>query len=191
MHSIIRNILLMAFFTVLAGFVYPVLCTGLAMILFPEKAAGSLIMKQNKPIGSRLIGRPASGPGYLQLRPSASAYNAMPGMASNLGMTSRTLQDSIKARIAFWQNNYAQKNIPPEMLCASGSGLDPHISPQAAAMQAQIIARSRNMDIQTVMQYIRENTEYPFMGILGSSRVNVMAVNLALDSSGHRIQTVK
>jgi K+-transporting ATPase ATPase C chain len=174
--------------TVLTGIIYPLVMTGLAQVSFPSKANGSLIKKDGKIIGSELIGQKFDSSIYFWSRPSAIDYNPIPSGASNLGPTS----DKLKKQVAERRILFAAKNsvadtsaIPKEMIFASASGLDPHISPEAALLQLKRVAIARNLDEtqkQKVQQLIKNKTEEPQYFLFGEQRINVFELNLALDN---------
>jgi K+-transporting ATPase ATPase C chain len=180
-------LLMLLLMTALTGVIYPVVVTGLAQLLFPNQANGSLILAQEgKPLASKLIGQPFSDPKYFWGRPSATApypYNAGASGGSNQGPTHPALMDAVKARIAALReadpDNLAP--IPVDLVTASASGLDPHISPAAAEYQVNRIAKARNMDLQTLRERVRDYTEPRQGWILGEPRVNMLRLNLALD----------
>ena len=173
--------------TILTGIIYPLLMTGLAQLGFPSKANGSLIMKDGKIIGSELIGQKFDSTIYFWSRPSAISYNPIPSGASNYGPTSDTLKKLVVARRALFAKMNALSDplsTPKEMAFASGSGLDPHISPQAALMQVDRVALTRHFDTikkEKLLQKIRELTEEPQFFLLGEQRINVLVLNLELD----------
>jgi K+-transporting ATPase ATPase C chain len=175
--------------TVVTGLMYPAIVTGLAQLLFPHQAKGSLIYKEGKPIGSTLIGQPFDDPKYFWGRPSATApfpYNAAASSGSNLGPTNPALMEAVKARVAALRaadpGNDAP--VPVDLVTASGSGLDPHISPAAAEYQVRRVARARGSEEALVRIVVSQHTEERQLGLLGERRVNVLALNLALDESG-------
>jgi len=172
--------------TLITGVAYPLLVTGVAKAAFPRQAAGSLIEQNGSVVGSTLIGQPFESPKYFWGRISATtpaAYNAGSSTPSNLGPTNPALTDAAKARIdalhAADPENTAP--IPVDLVTASGSGLDPDISPAAAYYQAARVARARGVDEAHVKQLIAQHTEPPTLGFLGEPRVNVVALNMALD----------
>jgi K+-transporting ATPase ATPase C chain len=173
--------------TVLCGIAYPLLITGIAQLAFPEKANGSLIMKGNKVIGSELIGQKFDSIIYFSSRPSFIDYNPQPSSGSNLGPTSSKLKQLIADRKAQWVKSNPTSDpekIPSEMLLASGSGLDPHISPKAALLQVDRIVKARNLNDskkQQLLKSISELSEAPQFTIFGENRINVLALNLELD----------
>lgn len=173
--------------TVLTGLVYPLAVTGLAQLLFPDQANGSLIVREGKVIGSRLIGQYFDKPEYFWSRPSATApfpYNAAASGGSNLGPTNPVLIEAINARVAALRAADPGNDlpIPVDLVTASGSGLDPHISPAAAQYQAKRVARARSLDESTVQTLVAQHTEGRQFGLLGERRVNVLQLNLALDA---------
>lgn len=174
--------------TVLTGIVYPFFMTGVAQLIFPSKANGSLIIKDGKIAGSELIGQNFDSSIYFWSRPSAIDYNPLPSGASNLGPTSKKLKEQVKERRRLFaaSNSIADTSaIPKEMLFASASGLDPHISPEAALLQLNRVAMARNLDEtqkHKVEQLIRSKTEEPQYFLFGEPRINVFELNLVLDS---------
>ncbi len=175
--------------TVLTGVIYPLAVTGIAQILFQGKANGSLVKQNGHIIGSELIGQDFKSPRYFWSRPSAINYNPLPSGGSNLGPTSKQLQKTVNdRRISFAKANFLtdQTSIPSEMIFASGSGLDPHISLQAALLQVNRIAMARKIDSlqkEAIVQLVRDQTEGTQFGLLGQERVNVFLLNLELDKT--------
>jgi K+-transporting ATPase ATPase C chain len=173
--------------TILTGIIYPLLMTGMAQLGFPSKANGSLIMKDGKIIGSELIGQKFDSSIYFWSRPSAIGYNPIPSGASNYGPTSDTLKKQVTARrILFAKMNSLSNPLstPKEMAFASGSGLDPHISPEAALIQVDRIVLTRRFDSnqkEKLLEKIKEMTETPQFLCLGERRINVLMLNLELD----------
>jgi len=174
--------------TVLLGIIYPLAVTALAQLVFPRQAAGSLIERDGKVIGSSLIGQPFSGPGYFHSRPSAagSGYDGTASGGTNLGPTSQKLMDSVKAAAESLREENPGSPVPIDMVTASASGLDPHITPAAAEFQVPRIARERRLSEDEVRRIVREHAEGRQFGILGEPRVNVLELNLALDERNHR-----
>ncbi len=170
--------------TVLLGVVYPVVVTGLAYVIFPSKAQGSLIEKDGKIIGSRLIGQPFGGPGYFHSRPSAAGagYDATASGGTNLGPTSQKLfETNVKTAADALHEENPNVPIPVDLVTASCSGLDPHITPAAAGFQIPRVARERGVSEEDLRRLVREHTEGRQLGLLGEPRVNVLELNLALD----------
>ena len=174
-------------FTVLTGIVYPLLVTGIAQVVFPHQANGSLILKDNKLIGSELIGQKFDSTIYFSSRPSAIENNPLPSGGSNYGLTSAKLKAQVAERKnKFIKFNQLDKNVevPSDMLFASASGLDPHISPEAAQLQINRIATARHFSTvqkEKLKTLVDEMTEAPQLTFLGESRVNVLLLNIALD----------
>jgi K+-transporting ATPase ATPase C chain len=170
--------------TVLVGIVYPFVMTGLSDLFFKGKAHGSLIEREGKVIGSRLIGQPFKGSGYFHSRPSAagSGYDATASGGTNLGPTSKQLfVEQVKVLGEQLHNENPNEKIPVDLISSSGSGLDPHISPAAAEFQIPRIARERRMGEDEVRQLVRKHTEGRQFGVLGEARINVLELNLSLD----------
>ena len=175
--------------TVLVGIVYPFVITGLSELLFKEKARGSLIEREGKVIGSRLIGQPFKGSGYFHSRPSAagSGYDASASGGTNLGPTSKKLfEEQVKGRSKQLRTENPNAEIPVDLITSSGSGLDPHITPAAAGFQISRVARERRMSEGEVRGFVRKHTEGRQFGVLGEPRVNVLELNLALDEASKK-----
>lgn len=169
-------------FTLLTGLAYPLVMTGAAQTLFSAAANGSLIETEDAVIGSSLIAQPFSGAGYLHPRSSASDWNAAGTGASNLGPTSAALIATVAERRAAWEAANGA-TAPIDAVTASGSGLDPHISPETALAQAARIAAARGVDPGAVRAVIETAAEGPFLGLYGEPRVNVLLTNIALDEA--------
>jgi len=185
MKNLITAILMTIVTTVLLGLVYPLVVTGLAQVIFPEQANGSLIKSSDGTLlGSRLIGQPFSSPGYFRSRPSAAGvvgYDAGASSGSSLGPTNQKLIDRVKANVDKLKIENPGKPVPIDLVTTSGSGLDPHISPAAAEFQIPRIARERKLTEAVVRNLVAAHTEGRDFGFLGEPRVNVLELNLDLD----------
>jgi K+-transporting ATPase ATPase C chain len=184
-------LLMLLVLTIITGAAYPALVTGIAQLLFRSQANGSLIERDGKVVGSKLIGQPFSDPKYFWSRPSATApmpYNAAASGGSNQGPLNPALEDAVKGRIEALKAADPTQTapIPVDLVTASGSGLDPHISPAAAQWQAPRIARLRGLSTEAVQQLINAHTEGRQFGFFGEPRVNVLSLNLALDQAAKR-----
>jgi potassium-transporting ATPase KdpC subunit len=177
--------LLTAATTVLFGFIYPLVITGLAQLFMKSKADGQLIVQNGTIVGSRIIGQPFSGPGYFYSRPSAAGngYDADNSSASNLGPTNHVLIDRVAASVQKLHEEGASTPVPIDLVTTSGSGLDPDITPAAAEFQVSRVARERHMSEEQVRELVRKNTQGRQLGFLGEPRVNVLELNLALDAA--------
>jgi K+-transporting ATPase ATPase C chain len=186
MKNLITAILMTIVTTVLLGVIYPLAVTGLSQVIFPDKANGSLIKRQDGTvIGSRLIGQPFSSPGYFRSRPSAAGangYDAGASSGSNLGPTNQKLIDRVKADVEKAQAENPGRPVPVDLVTTSGSGLDPHISPAAADFQVPRVARERGISEDQLRQILAAHTEGRQFGFLGEPKVNVLELNLDLDS---------
>jgi K+-transporting ATPase ATPase C chain len=184
MKNLITAILMTIVTTVLFGLIYPLAVTGLAQVIFPSQANGSLIRSgDGTVIGSSLIGQPFSSPGYFRSRPSAAGngYDAGASSGSNLGPTNKKLIDRVKADVETLQAENPGKPVPIDLVTTSGSGLDPHISPAAAEFQVPRIARERQITEEVLRQVIARHTLGRQFGFLGEPTVNVLELNLELN----------
>lgn len=186
--------------TALTGLVYPLAITGVAETIFPYQAQGSLIEKDGKVVGSTLIGQSFTSDRYFHGRPSATTgpdpadptkstgvpYNASNSMGSNLGPTNKTLVERVKGDVEKLQQENPSAPVPIDLVTTTGSGLDPHISPEAALFQAPRIAKARELPEQQVRDLVESKVEGRLFGVLGEPRVNVLALNLALDQTAAR-----
>jgi len=170
-------LVLVTFFTLLTGIAYPLAMTGLAQGLFPAQANGSLVVWDGQVVGSALIGQAFEGDRYFHGRPSAVNYDASTSSGSNYGPSSATLLEQVRARAAA----YGGGNVPADLLTASGSGLDPDLSPAGALVQSARVAAARGLPEAQVRALVVAQTRGRDLGILGEPRVNVLALNLALD----------
>jgi len=173
--------------SILTGLIYPLLMTGIAQVLFPQQAGGSLVERDGKPVGSRLIGQNFSDPKYFWGRLSATSpmpYNGAGSGGSNLAATNPALLDQAKGRIDALRaaDPGWTAAVPADLATASGSGLDPDIRPQSALLQVARVARSRGMDEARVRALVADHTKGPLLGVIGEPRINVLELNLALDA---------
>lgn len=176
---------LIVLFSLLCGVVYPLTVTGLAQLAFPKQSAGSLASKDGKVVGSWLVGQNFSQPGYFHGRPSAAGangYDASASSGSNLGPTSKALQDRIAATVATLKAENPNAALPADLVYASGSGLDPQISPEAARFQIPRVAAARGLSAEALEKLVAEHTRHRLIGVLGEAGVNVLALNYALDA---------
>jgi potassium-transporting ATPase KdpC subunit len=171
--------------TLLLGLAYPLVVTGLAHVLFPDKANGQLIVRNGKTIGSRIIGQSFSSPGYFRSRPSAagSGYDAANSAGTNLGPTNKKLVDAVTEAVVAARKENPSAPVPVDLVTSSASGLDPHLSPAAALFQVPRVARERGISEDVVQQLVTSRTHGRQLGFLGEPVVNVLELNLALDEA--------
>ena len=193
-------ILLLIALTLITGFVYPLALTAIAGVIFPKQAAGSLIEKDGKVVGSALIGQEFKDDKYFHGRPSATTapdpadstktvaapYNAANSGGSNLGPTSKALNDRVKEDVEKLKAENPQGSVPIDLVTTSASGLDPDISPEGALFQVPRVAKARNMPEDRIRELVTQNTQNRLAGLLGEPRVNVLALNLALDAAASK-----
>jgi potassium-transporting ATPase KdpC subunit len=187
MFAILRPALMVFIaLSLLVGVIYPLLVTGVAQLIFPGQANGSLMTREGKPVGSELIGQPFDDPKYFWGRLSATPdfpYNSASSSGSNLGPSNPSLADAVKARVKALQSADPGNSspVPVDLVTSSGSGLDPHISPAAALYQVPRVARARGISGERVLSLVEQSTEPRQWGFLGEPRVNVLVLNLALN----------
>ena len=186
-HTLRPALSLLVLMTLLLGLAYPAVVTGIARLAFPDAAAGSLLYEDGRLVGSRLIGQSFTEPRYFWGRPSATApqpYNALASTGSNLGPLNPALIEQVKADAAALRDADPahRTNVPVELVTASASGLDPDISPAAAAWQAPRVAAARGMPLAELQALIARHAKGPLLGLYGEARVNVLELNLALDA---------
>jgi potassium-transporting ATPase KdpC subunit len=190
--NIVRNLTTAALMTIvttlLLGVIYPLAITGIAQVVFPDKANGQLIERQGKVIGSRIIGQGFSSPGYFRPRPSAAGtgYDAANSAGTQLGPTNKKLVDNVKANVEAARKENADAPVPIDLVTTSASGLDPHLSPAAADFQVPRVARERKMSQSDLRALVAAHTEGRQLGFFGEPRVNVLELNLALDREHRR-----
>jgi K+-transporting ATPase ATPase C chain len=188
-QQLVPAFLLTVVLTVLLGIVYPLAVTGLARIFFPRQAAGSLIVRGGKVVGSRLLGQPFTSSRYFHSRPGAAGtagagYDATASGGTNLGPTNKKLIDRVSAAIAA-EHADSPSAVPGDLVTSSASGLDPDITPGAAAFQVARVARERGLSMTELQRLVKAHTEGRQLGVLGEPRVNVLELNLALDALHH------
>jgi K+-transporting ATPase ATPase C chain len=182
-RNLIVAVLMTVVTTVLLGVVYPLVITGVAQVIFPDKANGQLIEQNGKVIGSRIIGQAFSSPGYFHSRPSAAGtgYDAASSGGTNLGPTNKKLIDAVTAAVADARKENPGTPVPIDLVTSSASGLDPHISPAAAAFQVPRVASERKISEADVRRLVEANSAGRQLGFFGEPGVNVLELNLALD----------
>lgn len=181
--NLIISVLMTIATTILLGLVYPLVVTGLAQVLFPKQANGQLIKRNGQIVGSRIIGQGFTGAGYFHSRPSAAGngYDAANSGGSNFGPTNHRLIDRVKGDAASAQADHPGQPVPIDLVTASASGLDPHITPAAAEYQVARVAQARGTSINQIAELVRKHTEDRQFRVLGEARVNVLELNLELD----------
>ena len=185
-NQILPGLRINIFMTILFGIAYPLVITGISQVVFPRQANGSLIVSDGKVIGSELIGQNFTKPEYFQPRPSAAGndgYDPTASSGSNFGPTNQKLIDRVKASVEKFRKENPDYTgpIPADLVTASASGLDPHLSPDSAMVQAARVAKARGASMDQISEVIAQFTEPPSLGLLGEPRVNVLKLNLALD----------
>jgi len=179
----IQSLRILIVFTLITGIAYPLTITGISQVAFKDQANGSLIVRDGKVVGSKLIGQAFSDPKYFWTRPSATSpmpYNGASSSGSNQGPTNPALKEAVEGRI---KNLGGKAPVPADLVTASGSGLDPHISPAAAEYQIERISKARGIPEDRLRELVKKYTESRQLGVLGEARVNVLELNLALDSA--------
>lgn len=184
-RNLLNAVLMTIVTTVMLGLLYPLAITGIAQVVFPAQANGQLIQRNGKIIGSRIIAQGFSSPAYFHPRPSAagSGYDAAKSGGSQLGPTNRKLIDNVSANVRAARRDNPTAPVPIDLVTASASGIDPHITPAAAEFQVPRVARARGVSDDDVRRVVRANTLGRTLGLLGEPRVNVLEVNLALDAA--------
>jgi potassium-transporting ATPase KdpC subunit len=187
-RDLTNSILAIVVFTVMFGLAYPLLTTGVAQVLWPNKADGSQVERDGRVVGSRLIGQQFRGPGYFHSRPSATEYSANVTFFNNLGPNSRELRDLFRENLAAYLRRERPFNpglragdVPPDAVQTTASGVDPHISQANARIQARRVAEERGLPLERVLQLVDDNTDGRALGVLGEPGVNVLELNLAVD----------
>jgi len=183
LQTSLQSIRALIVFTLITGVAYPLIVTGIAQVVFRDQANGSLIYRNDKIVGSQLIGQAFSDPKYFRGRPSATSpmpYNGAASSGSNQGPTNPALKEAVEGRI---KDHGGKTPVPADLVTASGSGLDPHISPAAAEYQIERIAKARNLAPEKLRELVQKHAEGRQLGILGEPRVNVLRLNLALDAA--------
>ena len=183
--NLVTAVLMTIATTILLGIIYPLVITAIAQVAFPDKANGQLIVRADKTVGSRIIGQPFAGPGYFHSRPSAAGngYDASNSGGTNFAATNQKLIDRVRQDTSALQAENPRKPVPIDSVTTSASGLDPHITPANAEFQVPRVARERGLSEDQLRQIIAKHTEGRQLGFLGEPRVNVLELNLDLDST--------
>jgi K+-transporting ATPase ATPase C chain len=192
-RDLTNSILAIVVFTVMFGLAYPLLTTGVAQVLWPNKADGSRVERDGKVVGSRLIGQQFKGPRYFHSRPSATDYSANVTFFNNLGPNSRELRDQFRENLAAYLRRerpfdpgLRRADVPPDAVQTSGSGVDPDVSQANARIQARRVAGERGLPLARVLELVDDNTDGRSLGVLGEPGVNVLELNLAVDREAAR-----
>jgi len=184
MRNLTAAVLMTIVTTIILGVIYPLAMTGIAQVVFPDKANGQLVERNGTVVGSRIIGQGFSSPGYFHSRPSAAGtgYDAANSAGSNLGPTNKKLVDAVKANVETARKENPTAPVPIDLVTTSASGFDPHITPASAAFQLPRVASERGMSEADLQRLVTAHTEGRQFGFLGEARVNVLELNLALDN---------
>jgi K+-transporting ATPase ATPase C chain len=187
-RDLLNSLLAIVVFTAMFGLAYPLLTTGVAQVLWPNKADGSQVERDGEVVGSRLIGQQFRGPGYFRSRPSATDYSANVTFFNNLGPNSRDLSDMFKENLAAYLERERRfspglqaSDVPPDAVQTTASGVDPHISEANARIQARRVADERGIPLERVLELVDDNTDGRALGVLGEPGVNVLELNMAVD----------
>jgi potassium-transporting ATPase KdpC subunit len=187
-RDLLNSLLAIVVFTAMFGLAYPLLTTGVAQVLWPNKADGSQVERDGEVVGSRLIGQQFRGPGYFRSRPSATDYSANVTFFNNLGPNSRDLSDMFKENLAAYLERERRfspglqaSDVPPDAVQTTASGVDPHISEANARVQARRVADERGIPLERVLELVDDNTDGRALGVLGEPGVNVLELNMAVD----------
>jgi len=189
LRQFVSAAVMLVMLTVITGFAYPLVMTGVAQTVFSDQANGSIVVRNGEPVGSRLIGQNFTSPAYFHSRPSAAGkdgYDGANSSGSNLGPTNQKLMDTVKdnmEKVREENRLSAEDAVPSDLVLASGSGLDPHITPEAAYAQTERVAQERGLTADSVRKLVEQHVEGRQWGIFGEPRVNVLELNLALDAS--------
>ncbi|MGC8966554.1 MAG: potassium-transporting ATPase subunit KdpC [Caldimicrobium sp.] len=180
MRNLFHAVKIFLFLCFITGLLYPFLITGISNVFFKDKAKGSMVYKDGKPVGSRLIAQPFVSPYFFWSRPSAVGYNTLLSGGSNLGPTNPELYNKVKERVDFLKKNGINGAIPSHLVFASGSGLDPHLPPEAVLVQVERVSRELKIPKEEILKLIEKHTEKRLFGFIGVPVVNVLELNLEL-----------